>query len=171
MGVTFITLRRRSPKVLAEIRDLPALAWRRIRLDVPARKYRAPLYLSRRFNRFGVKTLLSHFFDLHRSSAGWPLASPERVARRGRTSTTGLCRANDVYDLASLQPKMKHGRGVEFAQPNPDRSVELPAVPPGQRIAPAHARITEDAVDEDPNAETKYQLNAVQTESIILQTP
>ena len=36
MGVTFITLRRRSPKILAEIRDLPASAWRRIRLDVPA---------------------------------------------------------------------------------------------------------------------------------------
>ena len=31
MGVTFITLRRRSPKILAEIRDLPASAWRRIR--------------------------------------------------------------------------------------------------------------------------------------------
>ena len=31
----------------------------------------------------GVQTLLSHFLDLHRSSAGWPLASPERVARRG----------------------------------------------------------------------------------------
>ena len=42
MGVTFITLRRRSPKILAEIRDLPASAWRRIRLDVPARKYRTP---------------------------------------------------------------------------------------------------------------------------------
>ena len=28
MGVTFITLRRRSPKILAEIRDLPASAWR-----------------------------------------------------------------------------------------------------------------------------------------------
>ena len=42
LGVTFITLRRRSPKILAEIRDLPASAWRRIRLDVPARKYRTP---------------------------------------------------------------------------------------------------------------------------------
>ena len=42
MGVSFITLRRRSPKILAEIRDLPASAWRRIRLDVPARKYRTP---------------------------------------------------------------------------------------------------------------------------------
>ena len=40
MGVSFITLRRR-PKI-TEIRELPASAWRRIRLDVPARKYRTP---------------------------------------------------------------------------------------------------------------------------------
>jgi transposase len=42
MGVTFVTLRRRSPKILAEIRALAPSAWRRITLDVPARKYRTP---------------------------------------------------------------------------------------------------------------------------------
>lgn len=42
MRITFITLRRRSPNVLAEIENLPASAWRRVRLDVPARKYKTP---------------------------------------------------------------------------------------------------------------------------------
>lgn len=42
MGITFITLRRRSPKLLGEIDGLPRSAWRRTELDVPTRKYRWP---------------------------------------------------------------------------------------------------------------------------------
>ena len=42
-----------------------------------------PLYLSSCFSRFGVTRLLGHFQDFCHSSAGCPLASPERVARRG----------------------------------------------------------------------------------------
>ncbi len=42
MGITFITLRRRSPELLAEIEGLPRSAWRRTELDVPTRKYRWP---------------------------------------------------------------------------------------------------------------------------------
>jgi transposase len=42
MGITFITLRRRSASLLEEIAGLPASAWRRVRLDVPTRKYRTP---------------------------------------------------------------------------------------------------------------------------------
>jgi len=40
--ITFITLRRRSPKLLKEIANLPRTAWRTIELDVPTRKYRTP---------------------------------------------------------------------------------------------------------------------------------
>jgi len=40
--ITFMTLRRRSPGLLAEIAALPPSAWRRITLDVPHRKYRTP---------------------------------------------------------------------------------------------------------------------------------
>jgi hypothetical protein len=43
-GITFMTLRRRSPKLLAEVADLPASAWRTTELDVPNRKYRHPRY-------------------------------------------------------------------------------------------------------------------------------
>jgi hypothetical protein len=42
LGIIFITLRRRSPSLLAEIQNLPASAWRRLSLEVPARKYKTP---------------------------------------------------------------------------------------------------------------------------------
>jgi hypothetical protein len=42
MGILFITLRRRSAKLLQEVADLPRSAWRTVELDVPARKYRTP---------------------------------------------------------------------------------------------------------------------------------
>ena len=42
MGITFMTLRRRSPALLKEIATLPRSAWRRIELDVPTRKFKTP---------------------------------------------------------------------------------------------------------------------------------
>ena len=42
MNIAFITLRRRTPKLLKEIVLLPRSAWRTIELDVPTRKYRTP---------------------------------------------------------------------------------------------------------------------------------
>jgi hypothetical protein len=42
MGITFMTLRRRSAALLQEVADLPASAWRRVSLDVPARKFKHP---------------------------------------------------------------------------------------------------------------------------------
>jgi hypothetical protein len=42
LGITFITLRRRSPRLLGEISALPPSAWRRVSLDVPAPKYKTP---------------------------------------------------------------------------------------------------------------------------------
>jgi len=41
-GITFMTLRRRSKGLLAEIGRLPASAWRTVTLDLPHRKYRTP---------------------------------------------------------------------------------------------------------------------------------
>jgi len=42
MGITFITLRRRSPSLLQHIERLPPSAWRRVELDIPTRKFRRP---------------------------------------------------------------------------------------------------------------------------------
>jgi len=40
--ITFITLRRRSKNLLAEVDRLPPSAWRQITLDLPQRKYQTP---------------------------------------------------------------------------------------------------------------------------------
>ena len=42
LTITFITLRRRSPSLLTEIAGLAPSAWRRVTLEVPARKYKSP---------------------------------------------------------------------------------------------------------------------------------
>ena len=42
LGIPFITLRRRSSALLAEIEHLAPSAWRRVTLEVPARKYKTP---------------------------------------------------------------------------------------------------------------------------------
>ena len=42
LGVAFITLRPRTPKLLAAVSAVPPSAWRTIDLDVPARKYKTP---------------------------------------------------------------------------------------------------------------------------------
>jgi hypothetical protein len=63
-GIIFITLRRRSPKILAELNDLPDSAWRTVNLDVANRKFRTPqVYeqkvriLERTFRQFFIKDL------------------------------------------------------------------------------------------------------------------
>lgn len=42
MNIPFITLRRRSRKLLEQVYGLPPSAWRTLELDVPTRKYRTP---------------------------------------------------------------------------------------------------------------------------------
>jgi len=42
LHLPFITLRRRSPKLLKEVYSLPRSAWRQVELDVPTRRYRTP---------------------------------------------------------------------------------------------------------------------------------
>lgn len=63
-GITFITLRRRSPRLLAEVADLPASAWRTVELDIPHRKYRNPRFyeqkarpLQRAYRQFYITDL------------------------------------------------------------------------------------------------------------------
>jgi hypothetical protein len=48
MGISFITLRRRSAGLLAELDDASASAWRRIELKSMSRAYRTPRILDRR---------------------------------------------------------------------------------------------------------------------------
>ena len=48
LGIRFITLRRRSPKLLQEIATTPASAWRRIELEGVNRLYKTPRILDRK---------------------------------------------------------------------------------------------------------------------------
>jgi hypothetical protein len=64
LGISFITLRRRSPKLLKEIVLLPRSAWRVVELDVPTRKYRTPRVYEqtvsleeRKFRQFFIEDL------------------------------------------------------------------------------------------------------------------
>jgi hypothetical protein len=47
-GIRFITLRRRTPKLLEEIARTPMSAWRRVELENVSRAYRTPRVLDRR---------------------------------------------------------------------------------------------------------------------------
>jgi len=48
LDIIFITLRRRSPKLVAEMASLPRSAWRTVELDVPHRKFRTPRVVDQR---------------------------------------------------------------------------------------------------------------------------
>ena len=48
MGVQFITLRRRSKKLLDEVATTPTSAWRRVELESVSRIYKTPRVLDRR---------------------------------------------------------------------------------------------------------------------------
>jgi hypothetical protein len=54
MGISFITLRRRSLQLLKEIVLLPRSAWRTIELDVPTRKYRTPRVFEQKVSLAGA---------------------------------------------------------------------------------------------------------------------
>ena len=54
-GIEFITLRRRSQKLLDEVARTPASAWRRIELESTSRAYKAPRVLDRRIRLKGYE--------------------------------------------------------------------------------------------------------------------
>ena len=64
MGIPFITLRRRVPKLLKEIVLLPRSAWRRIELDVPTRKYRTPRVYEQKVSLLGRTFRQLYVLDL-----------------------------------------------------------------------------------------------------------
>ena len=64
LGIQFITLRRRSPKLLDEITALPASAWRRLTLDVPARKFKTPRVFEQPVTLAGATLRQLYILDL-----------------------------------------------------------------------------------------------------------
>jgi hypothetical protein len=64
LGIDFITLRRRSPKLLKDIVLLPRSAWRTVELDVPTRQYRTPRYSEQTVVLAGCKLRQMYLRDL-----------------------------------------------------------------------------------------------------------
>ena len=64
MKIDFITLRRRSPKLLQEVHGLPRSAWRRVELDVPTRQYRSPRVFEQSVSLAGGKFRQLFILDL-----------------------------------------------------------------------------------------------------------
>jgi hypothetical protein len=58
LGIIFITLRRRSPKLLADMASLPRSAWRTVELDVPHRKFKTPRLVEQRITLKGYEGTL-----------------------------------------------------------------------------------------------------------------
>jgi len=69
LGITFLTLRRRSARLLAQIEDLAPSAWRRVRLDVPARKYQTPRVCEQSVELAGAKLRQLFIRDLGHEEA------------------------------------------------------------------------------------------------------
>ena len=64
LGISFITLRRRSPQRLKEIALLPRSAWRTIELAVPTRKYRTPRVYEQKVHLAGRTFRQVYLLDL-----------------------------------------------------------------------------------------------------------
>jgi transposase len=82
MNISFITLRRRSPKLLKEIADLPASAWRVVELDVPTRKHRTPRVFQQTITLAGSKFRQLFIQDLGHEEPTILLANGQRTIKQ-----------------------------------------------------------------------------------------
>ncbi len=64
MGIGFITLRRRSAALLQQVADLAPSAWRRVTLNVPARKFKTPRVFEQPVTLAGAKLRQLFVLDL-----------------------------------------------------------------------------------------------------------
>ncbi len=82
MGITFITLRRRSPRLLKEVDELPPSAWRRTELDVPTRKYRRPRIYEQKVTVAGRRFRQFYVLDLGHDKPTILLTNEKRTAAK-----------------------------------------------------------------------------------------
>ncbi len=112
LGITFMTLRRRSPKIVAEIASLARSAWRVVTLDVPHRKFKTPRVVDQRITLHGYEGELRQLLvrDLGHEEptilltndlGSTPKALITRYARR-MLIENGLADAVDFFHLDAL---------------------------------------------------------------------
>lgn len=81
MQIPFITLRRRSRKLLKEVYDLPASAWRKLELDVPTRKYRFPRVFEQKAHIEGRDFRQLFILDLGHEEPTILLTNQEKISQ------------------------------------------------------------------------------------------
>src|ERR1700682_2360997 len=94
MGITFITLRRRSAALAAEVATMSRSAWKTIRLDVPHRKFKTPRAVDQRVSLKGYLGKPATSVD----SRPWP-RGPDHLAHQrqelqAQTDHYSLCPAH-----------------------------------------------------------------------------
>ena len=62
MGITFVTLRRRSPTILKDVANIPTSAWRKVDLGKVDRKYRHPRVVDRKTEIRGYDGAIRQIF-------------------------------------------------------------------------------------------------------------
>src|SRR5439155_5977614 len=82
MNIPFITLRRRSPKLLKEIVLLPRSAWRTVELDVPTRKYRTPRVYEQTVRLAGRRFRQLYILDLGHEDPTILLTNQQRISAK-----------------------------------------------------------------------------------------
>ncbi len=80
MGIDFITLRRRSPRLLKEVYGLARSAWRTVELDVPSRQYRHPRIFDQKVQLAGQEFRQIFITDLGREEPTILLTNPRHLA-------------------------------------------------------------------------------------------
>jgi len=112
LGITFITLRRRSQPLIAEIASIPRSAWRTVKLDVPHRKFKTPRIVDQRVHLKGYGNILRQFFIrdlghdeptvlLSNDFTSTPKALVTRYARR-MLIENGISDSIDFFHLDAL---------------------------------------------------------------------
>jgi transposase len=117
MGITFMTLRRRSPKLLREIANAPRSAWRTVHLDVPHRIYQTPKVIDRKVSLRDYNGEVRQLFitDLGHEEATILLtndlqsSAKKRITRYARRMLieNGLADSVDFFHLDSLSSAIR----------------------------------------------------------------
>lgn len=117
MGITFMTLRRRSPNLLRDIANAPRSAWRTVRLDVPHRIYQTPKVIDRKVSLRDYDGEVRQLFitDLGHEEATILLtndlksSAQKRIARYAQRMLieNGLADSVDFFHLDSLSSAIR----------------------------------------------------------------
>ncbi len=116
-GVTFMTLRRRSPGLVREMANFPRSAWREIHLDVPHRIYQNPKIIDRRIQLAGYQGPIRQIFitDLGHEQPTVLLTNDLRTSAAKRITRyaqrmlieNGLAESVDFFHLDALSSAVR----------------------------------------------------------------